>query len=591
MSIAKSISGKVVLLLFTIFIVSFAPKLKNIASGEDRCLCAYDGYGYYLYIPHFFEKGTLDIQQEWAQELQNDYCNGTYAYQIVRTEKGKELNVYHMGQAFVELPSYILGDLSARLFGYKTDGFSKPYYIFFIVNVLFFILLGLLYTRKTLLLFLSDRHTAITLLVLYLASNIYITFFLQYDLQHLYLFALNAIFMYHLVQFIRTKTRKHIILSAIVLGLTVAIRPTQVLLGIFPLIILLREYRLSRSFLQHIWLYPAFGLLWNVPQIAYWWIIGGEPFIPNLHSERIVLSDPNIIDFLFSYKKGWLLYSPLFLLILPGLYILYKQNRSLFWSFILFIPFYIWVMSSWECWWYASSYGSRVMVDIYPLLIILVGLSIAHWKKTFIKVLGATFLISACLLNMLQTHQGMKGYLSFDSMTKQHYWYIFGKIDIPDYTGVHLELNRGVVDSAWIDRAKTLPNTNYSYTETLIYELVEPVRLDNNLLFLTDLVVLDKLPSDEAMLEIQVSCATGDSTQSALLMFETFTPESLHWYNWSPVELSLGRPQDTITQQTHYINVQRMRHRSDKLNIYLNSSNSTLEVQKLTITAHSLERK
>ena len=172
MSIAKSLSGKVVLLLFTIFIVSFAPKLKNIASGEDRCLCAYDGYGYYLYIPHFFEKGTLDIQQEWAQELQNDYCNGTYAYQIVRTEKGKELNVYHMGQAFVELPSYILGDLSARLFGYKTDGFSKPYYIFFIVNVLFFILLGLLYTRKTLLLFLSDRHTAITLLVLYLASSI-----------------------------------------------------------------------------------------------------------------------------------------------------------------------------------------------------------------------------------------------------------------------------------------------------------------------------------------------------------------------------------------------------------------------------------
>lgn len=284
--------------------VSFVPKLKDIAIGGDRCLCAYDGYGYYMYLPHFFNKRNLNITQESAQQLQNEYCDGIYAYQIIRTEKGNELNIYHLGLAFVELPGYVVGDVSARILGFKTDGFSKPYYIAFILNVLLFVFLGLLYLRKLLLLCFDEKITAITILALYFASNIYITFYLQNDLQHLYLFALNAIFLYHTVLFIRNKSRKQLILSALFLGLTVAIRPTQVLLGLFPLILLLKEYGIRWAFFKRIWIYPALGVLWNLPQIAYWWIIGGEPFIPNLHTENIILKDPNLLDFLFSYKKG-----------------------------------------------------------------------------------------------------------------------------------------------------------------------------------------------------------------------------------------------------------------------------------------------
>lgn len=592
MPFIRSLSGKVTLLILTIFIVSFTPKLSKVVSGEETCLCAYDGYGYYMYLPHLFEKGDLSITQEWAQQRQDKYCDGRFAYQIVRTEEGKELNVYHMGQAYIELPAYLVGDLFARVLGFETDGFSKPYYILFLLNVLFFIFLGLLYLRKTLLLFFNDKITAIAIFVLYFASNIYITFTLQYDLQHLYLFALNGIFIYHTIQFSRTLSKKHLLYSAIILGLTVAIRPTQVLLGVFPLILLLNKYGIRLAFFKHIWIYPALGLLWNIPQIAYWWIVGGEPFIPNLHSENIVLSDPNIVDFLFSYKKGWLLYSPLFLLCLHGIYVLYQKNKALFWSLTLFTPIYIWVMSSWECWWYASSYSSRVMVDIYPILIILVGFSIANWQKSATKILGYTFLVAVCLLNMLQTHQGIKGYLSFDSMTKQHYWYIFGKTDIPDYTSIHLELNRGVLDPDWIARVKNLPASDYTLHETTVYNLSDTVSVGAGMTFLMDMVVLDELPSDEGMLEINIRCKTSDSTRSAILMFETLSQYKWNWYNWSPAELSLGQKQDTLMEQVHYINIPRMRHHNDKMNIYFNTFDvNPLEVEDLTIKAYTLERK
>ena len=590
MKLLQSLSGKVILLIFTVFAVSFAPKLADVASGEDKCLCGYDGYGYYLYLPHFFNEGDLDIKQEWAQHLQNEYCDGIYAYQIVRTEAGKELNTYHLGQAFIELPSYIIGDLTARMFGYKTDGFSKPYYIVFILNALLFIFLGLLYLRKLLLLFFSDRTTAISILGVYLASNIYITFFLQYDLQHLYLFALNAIFLYHTIQFVRTKSTKHLVFSAIVLGLTVAIRPTQVLLAVFPTILLLNEYGIRWAFFKRIWIYPVIGLIWNIPQIAYWWIIGGEPFVPNLHSEDIILSDPNISDFLFSYKKGWLLYSPVFLLSIHGFVVIYKRNKALFWASLIFLPLYIWVMSSWECWWYAQSYGSRVMVDIYPVLAILIGMSISAWKHHVVKTIGYTFLIACSLLSMIQTHQGLKGYLSFENMTKQHYWYIFGQIDIPNYTGKHQEMNRGINDPTWIERAKSLSKQDYSYSEILVYDLVEPVTVENGSLFLTHLIVLDKLPSDEGMLRIDIELATSDSTKSAILMSETFS--EFNWYNWSPIELSIGQRQNQTQKQTHYINIQRLRHREDKMHFYFVASEGVkIDVETFTITAHTIDRK
>ncbi len=589
MKLTQSLSGKVILLIFSLFIISFVPKLSEIASGEDKCICAYDGYGYYLYLPHFFEKGDLNITQEWAQKLQNEYCDGVYAYQIVRTPQGKELNTYHLGQAFIELPSYLVGDLFARMFGYKTDGFSKPYYIVFILNVLLFIFIGLLYLRKLLLIYLSEKMVAITIIVLYLASNIYTTFFLQYDLQHLFLFALNSVFLYHTVQFTRKQSRKHLLLSAIILGLTVAIRPTQVLLGLFPTILLLHSYGIRIAFFKRIWIYPAIGLLWNLPQIAYWWIIGGEPFVPNLHSEDIVLSDPNISDFLFSYKKGWLLYSPIFLLSIHGLHVAFKKHKAIFWSCISFLPIYVWVMSSWECWWYAQSYGSRVMVDIYPVIAILLGLSISHWKTRIVKLIGYTFLAGCSLLTTIQIHQGFKGYLSFENMTKQHYWYIFGKLNIEDYTGKHQEMDRAITDPTWIERAQALPKSDYTYNETLVYELVEPINIESGSIFLTDITVLDKIPSDEGVLNIELVSKTGDSTKSVILMAETFSEHN--WYNWSSVEVSIGHNQQTHEKQTHLINLQRLRHKKDKMQFYFHSDEQiSIDILSLKITAHTLQR-
>ena len=590
MKLARELSGKVVLLIFTVFVVSFVPKINAVINGEDRCVCSFDAYGYYIYLPHFFEEGNLTITKEWAQQLQNEYCNGNEAYQIKRLESGKELNIYHIGQSFVELPAYLLGDLSARAFGYKTDGFSTPYYLAFLLNALLFIFLGLLYLRKLLLLYFDERVTALTILVLFCASNLYITFFAQFNLQHLYLFALNTLFIYFLLRFVRESNRKHLYFSAIFLGLTVAIRPTQVILGIFPLILLLREYGFSWLFVRKISIFPLFGLLWNIPQFAYWYFVGNEIFVPNLHSEKIALFDGYLFEFLFSYKKGWLVYSPIFLLSIHGAFVLFRRNKPLFAATVLTVILYIWVMSSWECWWYAQSYGSRVMTDIYPIFGILIACSISSWKQLWSKLIGFTFIILCTLLNFIQTYQCTAGYLSYENMTKQHYWYIFGRPYIPDYTASNLELDRSYADSNWIIWTKTLPRSNYSNFEKVIYENHDPIVIEKEGVHFLHLQVLKDLPSDEGMIRIELESKTSDSTKSVILMAETYGLDN--WYYWNPIDISTGQSKDRYTKNVYYLTIQRIRHFEDQMQFYIAPTEGVkLDVKSVKITAFVLVRK
>lgn len=207
-------------------------------------------------------------------------------------------------------------------------------------------------------------------------------------------------------------------------------------------------------------------------------------------------------------------------------------------------------------------------------------------------IFGSIFIIGCSLLSMLQTHQGFKGYLSFENMTKQHYWYIFGKIDIPNFTSKHLELDRANIDRDWIERAKKLPTSDYTYQKTLIYEMKEPLIVHEAEHVLSGFIVLDNLPTDEGMLEFVITSKTSDSTKSIVLMSETLSEYKCNYYNWSPVEISLGQAQNKFVKKSLYINLPRIRHTTDRMNFYFHSPEGVpLEVKSLKIIAHTIKRK
>ena len=552
------------------------------------CVCAYDGFGYYMYLPHLFQKGDLRMNKKWAKELQNEHCPGAPVYQIEKGKYMNELNIYHMGLSMVMLPSYTIADIYARATGYSRDGFSEPYHVAYHLNALLFIFLGLLYLRKLLLQFTSDKIAALTIGVLYLSSNIYFTFEHQYDLTHLYLFSLNAIWLYHLFQYNASDKKRSLFFSTLIFGLTVCIRPTQAILVIIPLFALHKKEINRKIFWKHLMLFPLLAFVWNIPQMAYWQIIGGSPFILNMHTEDIVLSDPNLKDFLFSYRKGWLIYSPIFIFSIVGFAALYKRAKHVFWAILTSIFIYSYVMASWECWWYASSFGSRAMVDIYPLFAILIAFALSHFKSIYLRISSGIFILFCIVLNLFQSNQLKLGLLSGDKLTKQHYWYTFGKTNIKDFHKEYLIPSKE--DLKWPKRIDSLNIPGLKIQDKEIFRINGTLKSESKKdLSITRFKFYDKVSTFESQFEVHFEVKTSNPELGAILKMEAFTGHNN--YMWQNAEISIDQSSEEFQEFVYIFNLEWIRHQEDGMQIYVyNPNDVVIEIKDFHIIAHELIR-
>lgn len=410
----------------------------------ETCMVAYDQLGYYGYLPAHFIYDDIGFEGEWVEEIQTN-CGNPGTYQFKTLENGKKVDIYHMGLAFIHLPGFLIADqIASSSDNFERNGVSTPYFVSVRLTAALFVLLGLFFLRRTLLSFFTDKVVAVTLLLLYGASNLFITFFYGELMPHLYLFTLNTIFIYYLLKYHSSKKIRYLVISALIFGLTTAIRPTQAIWGIIPFILLFFQSENKWKSLMYLLLFPLAISLFNLPQFLYWKAMSGDWIILNLHSETLNLFHPYSFDFLFSYKKGWLLYSPLLLFSFFGLYWCYKKDKWMTWAFGVFILLNIWVLSSWDCWWYAASFGSRVMVDSYIIYGILLGFVVHYLFNSSKKamVIGSLLSVGLIYLSSLQSYQYYKGIISLNTMTKDHYWYVFGRWSISNIDNSTLELNR-----------------------------------------------------------------------------------------------------------------------------------------------------
>jgi hypothetical protein len=103
----------------------------------------------------------------------------------------------------------------------------------------------------------------------------------------------------------------------------------------------------------------------------------------------------------------------------------------------------IYIVSCWWCWWYGGSFGARALIQIYPYLSIsfagMLHFLYNHLKiRTYIKIsLNLTTLLLV-VLHLKFWYQWKKGYVHYDSMTKEAYWFIFPKLDL---NGEEIEKN------------------------------------------------------------------------------------------------------------------------------------------------------
>jgi hypothetical protein len=411
----------------------------------------WDVYGYYLYLPATFiyqDPGIAD--KTWLNKTFETYHPSPFLYQLAGGQKGRQVNVYPMGLAVIYAPGFLLAHLYALHSQYPADGFSLPYQWSLVLTGIAFLFLGGLLLRKLLLLYFPDKLVAALCVLTLLGTNYLFHAGYEGTMPHNFMFVLNCLILLLTIRWHENFRIKHAIALAFVLGLATISRPTELLWLLVPIFwgikdadTLLAKIKLLFKNWAQVFVFALVLIATGFPQVLYWKYTTGYWRSYN-HAEGFAFLKPYTIDFLFSYKKGWLVYTPLMLFAIAGFIPLLKKRKEIGFTLLLFFVLNLYVLSSWDCWWYAASFSQRPLVESYPMMAIPLGFLIVSFRerKTFLRFLLHGVLAICLALNLFQTWQFLHGIIDPEHMTKAYYWKVFGKTNAGAEEREFLEVDR-----------------------------------------------------------------------------------------------------------------------------------------------------
>ena len=438
-----------VFLLAIIIILMTADAKGKWRKQETEATIGWDVSGYYFYLPAFFIYKDLS-QLKFKDEILKKYKPTPSFYQAYEIEEGRYIMKYSIGLAILMAPFFFIGHCFAWVSGMPMDGFSPSYQYAIAFGSLFVALLGLWVSRKILLKYFSDGATALSLLLILIGTNYLNYAAIDSAMTHNYLFTLYSILIYFCIRWQEAPSYRNGITIGLLTGLAALVRPTDIVVVLLPLLWGISSIN-KDSGLRQLWqrhwrkmvlsalITGAIGSI----QLIYWKVYGGSWFIYSYENEGFQWNGIHLGNCFFSYRKGWLIYTPIMVFAILGFIPLFKKAKSAFWACFIFFLVYTYIVFSWNTWWYGGSFGQRAMVQSYAVLIFPLA-AFLQWlfdQKRWLQIIIALILSSFCWLNLHQTYQSHahKGGMHPESMTKAYYWRIFGRSNIPESDRILLD--------------------------------------------------------------------------------------------------------------------------------------------------------
>lgn len=405
-------------------------------------LLSWDIFGYYLYLPFTFIYRDLGLDHFPVVEgIIAKYNNTQGFYQALPMPDGRWVMKYPMGMAVLYSPWFFIGHIWALISGYEADGFSFPYQASMLYGSFIYTLAGLALFRKAMLHFFSSCITSLMLVLIPFGTNfmIHTVWHGQGLMSHNYLFFLFSAVLWLSIRWHEKPKLSTAIMLGLTIGLSALSRPTEVLVAIVPMLwgiydksSLLEKWKLVVKYWKHLLVMVMITMAVGGMQLIYYKLFTGK-FLYNSYGgnagEGMEFFQPYILEVLFSFRKGWLLYTPLMALAIVGFMSFWRQQRALFLSFFVFFVFSFYVIASWSCWWYADSFSQRAVIPGYVMLSVPLGYLIQSVLRRSWLVRFSFFILLLLIvaLNQFQSWQFLRGFIHSARMTKEAYHAVFLK--------------------------------------------------------------------------------------------------------------------------------------------------------------------
>ncbi|MEZ5084106.1 MAG: hypothetical protein R2750_11750 [Bacteroidales bacterium] len=434
----KSILPFLKSILVEALIIIFSFLLFNFYVGEPYKAINADGIGYYDYLPSLFIHRDFD-RKDAPINKNPDLYNRVKSRGVYNFYGDYMVDKYPCGVAILAFPFFIYTHslLADSYTGDADDGYQGAFQKTMFYTALFYLFLGLLFVRKVLKLYDVKRSVIIfcQVLIVFATSVAHYTY---YDpaFSHIYsFFAITAFIYFSKSYFIGFRTRDFLF-ACLLLGLIVALRQINIMIVLFLPFLAGSVVQLKEGFIFIFKKWPILlaGLVLFLGiaciQCLAWYFQTGKFILYSYQGEGFeYLTNPQIINVLFSYKKGLFLYTPILLFcVLSVSWLIIKRKYYLAISWLSFFAIITYIFSAWESWFYGCSFGQRVYVDFYAIFFIPFAVMVSQAAIT-LKLIVVPLAFLTIPLSIIQTYQYEKYILSWMEMDKEKYWKVFLKTE------------------------------------------------------------------------------------------------------------------------------------------------------------------
>jgi hypothetical protein len=536
----------------------------------------WDVFGYYLYLPATFIHHDPGLRNPaWLEALVAEHEPSATLYQLVDGPEGGRVIKYSSGMALAYAPFFAIAHALAGPLGFPADGFSAPYRVAVTYGMLLWVMLGIFLFRRLLLNWFDERTTAVLMVLVVLGTNfLHLAALDGTLLTHPLLFTLYAALALATQRWHRHAGLPAAVAVGALAGWITLVRPSE---GVCLLIPLLwaepsgwrAKWRMvADRWPQAVLAVTAFVVMAS-PQLAYWRHVTGEWLFYSYINpgEGFDFGSPHTWDFLFSFRKGWFVYTPLALVMVAGLGAVRQRARHLFWPLCAYLAVDLYVVSSWTNWWYAGgSFSARSMMPAYALLAVPLGFALTGPGRRTMLAASAVLVV----LNLFQTWQWSHGILSKERMTAGYYTAVFCRTAVPAGADALLLVDRPLTEEEAL-------KDESGYHRSLLYRNTFDDRPEGVCALSPadpftpgpDVPFRRLTGADHAWLRISARLWVTDSTTAPPILVATFHHKG-ETYKYRAVEwdLSAAAPGEWCTQRFDYITPE-VRSMDDNLKVYV----------------------
>lgn len=408
------------------------------AKEKDRSNIVADGTGYYAYLPKHIIYGG-DKKYSFLTEINKKYPNKYYSTMLYVDGVDEFSNKFYPGTALLQSPFFTVAHWYQKSQNTEeADGYALPYRLSITIASIFYWFIGALALILFLLKLNIIRSIALLAIgIITFGTNLnYFTAIIP-SMSHVYSFSLVSLFLLVSLKWVKSNKSRDIFLIGLILGLIFIVRPINVL-AVLILPFLFTDFK---AFIERLKLLLnlkntllLMGIIGVILPIFFFFAerfyTSGSIAIYTYQKEGFDnLFTPQIINVLFSYRRGFFTYAPVLYLSLIGIIFMYlRTSRWFFFGWLTTIFVWIYLISSWWCWDYGGSFGMRAMIETLPLFTIPLAFLIQN-SSNQIRYITIPFIAIGIYIFQIFQIQFNKDIIHFNEMDKERYWKIFLKTD------------------------------------------------------------------------------------------------------------------------------------------------------------------